>query len=230
MAILKFGVIVTGIRGSIGGTTFSQNGSSAYAKAWAQGPQPKSSKQQAQCAALGSMGAYWKALTVAQRAAWDTYAALPAQALTNSLGLTYYASGWNWFVKNVRQQLSVTMSPTYTAPVGARPGKPTISTMAVSTPAGGNMWITFPAGEFTGAFIVFFARMWNSQAVYSGVFQLKLVFGKVQDTTTYKWIRADMAAVFGVPIIGQRACAEIHRQNTDGQRSKGWVMYANVTT
>lgn len=72
------------------------------------------------------MPGLWNALTPVQKAAWDTFAALGAQELFNSLGVSYFASGWNWFCKcNIRLMRAgrATIVP---VPTQARPGAPTI--------------------------------------------------------------------------------------------------------
>lgn len=230
MAIVKFGITVTGIRGTLGGAVFSANATGPYAKTWAQGPQPRTNLQQTQRSILGSMGAYWLALTPVQRAAWDTYAALPAQQKTNALGETYYCSGWNWFVANVRQQRMVTATPTYTAPVGARPGAPTISTVNIYTTGGGSSNITYPNNEFLNAYIILKMKLWASQAVISGNFNTRLVFTAGPDNPTQTWFQVEIINIYGTPIIGQRACVTVCKQNTDGQRSSETVNYANVVT
>jgi hypothetical protein len=99
MAILKFGVIVTGARGTIAGTTLSANKAGPYAKAWAPPPKSTSTKQSAVQGLFGALRNGWRALTAGERADWDTFAALPGQAQTNALGETYYLSGWQWYCK-----------------------------------------------------------------------------------------------------------------------------------
>lgn len=229
MAIIKFGIAVTGIRGTIGGTVFSANATGPYAKLWSEGPQPRTNLQQTQRSILGSMGAYWLALSSAQRADWDTYAGLLAQRKTNALGEFYYCTGWNWFVANVRQQRMVTSTPTYTAPVGARPGAPTISTVNIYTTGGGSSNITYPVDEFLGAFIILKMRLWSSQAVISGNHGTQMIFTAGPDSPTQTWFQQEIIWKYGTPIIGQRACVTVCRQNTDGQRSTETVNYANVT-
>lgn len=99
MAILKFGVIVTGARGTIAGITLSANKAGPYAKPWAAGPKTFTAKQSAMRGLFGALKYPWQAMTAGERAAWDTFAALPSQEQTNSLGEAYYLSGWQWFVK-----------------------------------------------------------------------------------------------------------------------------------
>lgn len=93
------------------------------------------------------MSSLWNSLTSVQRAAWDTFAALGAQALTNSLGETYYASGWNWFCKTNVRLLRVGRSTISATPTIARPSAPAYSHLCVTLPGtdtnvglGGTPW------------------------------------------------------------------------------------------
>ncbi len=73
----------------------------------------------------------WAAITPVQRAAWRTFAADPAQELTNSLGEAYYASGYNWFCKCNVRLTRIGLALREDAPVGARPAAPTINDFRV---------------------------------------------------------------------------------------------------
>lgn len=131
MAIIKIGPPLSGIRGTIGGITFSANGSGTYAKLWAPPVNPRSPNQATQRAYVSRMPELWRDMTDAQRAAWDTFAALGAQELTNSLGEAYYASGLNWFVKCNVRLLRVGRTPLVPVPTQARPAAPTIDDFRV---------------------------------------------------------------------------------------------------
>lgn len=135
MAITKIGPPLSGIRGTIGGVTYSANGASTYAKAWSKGPNPRTPKQSTERTFLSRMPALWGALTPAQRAAWRTFAADPAQELFNSLGDGYFASGYNWFVKCNIRNLRVNNLIRNDIPTQARPSPPTITAFRI-TPAG----------------------------------------------------------------------------------------------
>lgn len=126
MAIIQMGQLVAGIRGTVGGVTYSANASGPYAKLWARGPRPTSTAASNERRRLSTWGPRWLAMNPLLRSGWDTYAALPAQAKTNSLGQTYYASGFNWFVEiNTARELcglayttSTPSNPAPAAPVG----------------------------------------------------------------------------------------------------------------
>jgi len=131
MAITKIGAPLSGIRGTIGGITYSANKSGPYAKAWARSSNPQTSKQTIERAFLAEMAQAWRDAGGANQANWDTFAALPAQELTNSLGEAYYASGWNWFCKCNIRLLRVDRTVELTKPTKARPAAPTIDDFRV---------------------------------------------------------------------------------------------------
>lgn len=132
MAVIKLGPPLAGIRGTIGGVTYSANGSSLYAKAWARGANPQTPAQQVQRQNIATMPSLWNAMSDAERAAWRTFASDPAQELTNALGETYYASGYNWFVKCNTRLSRVGRSPITAVPTQARPAAPTITDFRVT--------------------------------------------------------------------------------------------------
>ena len=135
MAITKIGPPLSGIRGTIGGVTYSANGSSTYAKAWSKGPNPRAAKQSTERTFLARMPALWAAINAGQRADWRSFASEPEQELFNSLGDGYFASGFNWFTKCNIRNLRVGNPIIDDAPEQTRPSPPTISAFRI-TPAG----------------------------------------------------------------------------------------------
>lgn len=132
MAIIKLAAPIAGIRGTVGGLTYSANGSSLFVKAWAKGANPRTGKQTNQQSFLSQMPGLWALLSDAERAAWRTFAADPAQELTNSLGETYFASGFNWFAKCNIRLLRVSRSTITAIPTQARPAAPAITDFHVT--------------------------------------------------------------------------------------------------
>jgi len=131
MAITKIGAPLSGIRGTIGGITYSANKSGPYAKAWARASNPQTVKQTTERSYLSEMSQGWRDMNDAQRAAWDAFAALGAQELTNSLGEAYYASGWNWFCKCNIRLLRLARATIEAVPTQARPAAPEIDDFRV---------------------------------------------------------------------------------------------------
>jgi hypothetical protein len=152
VAIIKFGVSVVGIRGTIGGMIFSANKNGPFARAWSQGANPRTTFQSAQRSTLASIPALWRALTPAEKLAWDVWAALPAQDRINRLGETFSASGFTWFtIVNVRllniQRVTRTAPPTQ-----SRPAAPTLSSLVLPFLDQQATKVTYPSGEFLPAF------------------------------------------------------------------------------
>ncbi|KKL46357.1 hypothetical protein LCGC14_2346350, partial [marine sediment metagenome] len=133
MAITKLGPLLSGIRGTVGGVVFSENKAGTFAKLWAPPSQPRTSRQSIERAYLAQMPNLWRDLTGVQQAAWDTFAALAAQELTNSLGDAYYISGYGWFCKCNVRLLRVGLTPLVPVPTQARPAAPTIDDFRVCT-------------------------------------------------------------------------------------------------
>lgn len=126
MAIAKFGVLIVDARGTIGGVVFTANKAGPYLKLWAAAVNPQSPLQTAQRAKISTAAQAWQALSSANRDLWDTYAALPAQDLTNSLGETYSISGFLWFVRISSNLASAGESPRDQPPTLAIPIAPTV--------------------------------------------------------------------------------------------------------
>ena len=131
MAITTIGAPLSGIRGTIGGITFSANKSGTYAKLWAPPSNPNSPPQSVQRGFIARQPQNWSAMAPALRADWDTFAALPAQELTNSLGEAYYATGCNWFTKCNVRVLRHGGAAFTAVPVVARPAAPTITELRI---------------------------------------------------------------------------------------------------
>jgi len=134
MAIASFAAPVAGLRGKIGGLIWSANGSGPYVKIWGRGANPRTQPQSIERSYLGRMPTLWRDLSSGQKTDWETFATNGAQALTNSLGETYYASGWNWFCKCNIRLLRVGRATRNDKPTQARPAAPTIDDFVITQP------------------------------------------------------------------------------------------------
>jgi len=221
MAILKLGVLVTGIRGTVGGTIFSANKSGPFARNWSRGADPMSTSQTTVRARLSSHATEWQDLAQADRDDWDTYAADPAQELTNSLGEAYYGSGWNWYCRINNHLLVAGEARRDTYPTNARPAAPTITGIYVRTPitGEGDAFVTYPSNQFLGYLCVVFlafapstALLWKSRG-----YLLTYIDKNIYTTfESFGWLAYDL---FGDPILGSKIFATIQRQEPHGQRS-----------
>lgn len=220
MAIIKTGPVVTGIRGTIGGVTFSQNASSAYAKGWARSSNPKHPLQSLQRGTIGSMPQLWRDLTAIQQAAWDTFAALPAQQKTNPLGDTYFASGFNWFVTVNTWLTNIGRSTRVAPPVIARPAAPSLTSLELPFLPQQQAKVTYPAATFTPSLDIILEIV------------VAISTGRTVSPTNFKLLKqsqlpGDTETAFLIPYLERinltgttmKGFVRMYRQTADGQRS-----------
>ena len=220
MAILKFGPTVVGLRGTIGGITFSANKSSPYAKAWSRGSNPVAPLQTTQRGVLASIPALWRALTPAEQALWDTFAALPAQDLTNSLGETYSISGFGWFTKINVRLLVMGRADRTAVPAQSRPSAPTITDIEFPFDDGQTAFVSYAAGEFDPDFdLVLDIAQANSAGRLSppSTFAEFVVSQNPNDTAT--GFMTAYVNRLGIGNTSLKGFARLYRQTTDGLRS-----------
>lgn len=220
MAITKLGVLVAGIRGTVGGITFSQNGSATYAKIWSRSSNPRQPLQSEQRGTFGSMPQLWRDLTDAQRTAWDTFAALPAQERTNPLGDPFFASGFNWFnivngwLTNIGRTLRVL------PPVLPRPSAPVIASLQLPFLPQQTAKITYPSGEFDPDFdiiIEIVVAISRGRTIPPSNFQSLLQSQLPGDTETAFLIEYLNRNGLAGPSV--KGFTRVYRQTDDGQRS-----------
>ncbi len=219
--IIKFGVAVVGARGTAGGLIFSRNGAVDYARAWSRSANQKSALQTTQRSTLTKFAAAWRDLSQAQRDDWDDYADDPAQELTNSLGVDYFVSGFNWYVR-INTHLTA-------AGEAARDDAPTLTRPVAPLPISLRLWVTgavsdsrviFDTGDpqFTLNHVIFIAVL-SSQG--RNVAPSKLPFTTLTVPTLPLGIvllQDELEERFGVIAEGQRAFASSQAQDAHGQR------------
>jgi len=125
MAIVTWGAMVSGVRGTIGGVTFSGNRQGPYVKAWAAPATRHGEYQVASRRVLSTNAQGWGAVSSAHKALWAGFAANIQQVQTNPFGVTYYLSGFQWYVKVNGWLASVGRGRVATPPAPGKPGAPT---------------------------------------------------------------------------------------------------------
>jgi len=221
MAKIKLAAPLSGLRGTIGGVVYSANKSGPYAKPWMKPVNPRTPKQLIARGRLSQFPTLWAGISAAQRTAWDVFAALPAQERTDSLGQTYYASGYNWFVKiNVQLDLAGHASRD-NCPSLVRPGQPTVDDLIVySAPDVGaeKTLLHFPIHQFTGYDAILFLAFRTAAGAVNTFRQYRNVFATVETSVYTVRFADEMAAAFGWPSVGWPAFLTGARQNAHGQR------------
>jgi len=220
MALIKYSSLVDGIRGTVGGVTFSANRAGPYAKEWAGPTNPRSSLQSKTRAQLGCLPTYWRALEQGERDGWDTWAADPAQEKTNSLGEAYYVSGFNQFLACNIRMLTTDHALQETAPVGAYPSTPSVPTVVWYEETPGSyplFYIQWTPGHFpAGTAIVVFFRyipkgLWT--VVHSGWVKLYSLYDPPGITLYLTAIYRDRG--FPEPQVGDQIFVRIYKQSAE---------------
>jgi len=222
VAIIKLGALVSGIRGTLGGVTYSANATGPYVKSWAPPAQPRTVPQATQRGYLSQMPGLWRALSSAQWAAWDTFAALPAQELTNSLGEAYYISGFAWFCKLNLRLYVMEQTLMTAAPTGTRPAAPTIAIQYYDdNPGSFQFRLTVSAVTNTANSLTVFTRAIPAsgrQVNHAGWFNLRTLSTISTDPRSFNCSTQHLAE-YGEAVLGWRIFVEAFEQTTEGQRS-----------
>lgn len=233
MAIIKLGALVVGIRGTIGGVTFSESLAGPYARVWTSGVNPRTNLQSEQRRFWSLLHSDWDDITQGQRDDWDTWAALVAQKQTNPLGEDYYLSGYQWFLKCNARLLHAALAIIEDPPANPYPTQPTINSIAFEDLAPGlKVEIAFDADEFEG----------HSAIIHASVTQNAP--RSVQHTNWY-WIFTENAVGalvteleftneyedrYIAPYPGTRLFLRVYTQSDEGLRSAAWTDYATYPT
>lgn len=114
MAKVKFGMVVTDMRGKLGGHVFTKNRAGASTRTKVTPANPRTASQQANRALLGLFSVVWSTLTDAQRASWN--GAVDAWSKTNIFGDNVKPSGKNLFTALNKNLASVGIAQIDTAP------------------------------------------------------------------------------------------------------------------
>lgn len=221
MAIVLFGPLVIGARGTIGGTIFSANGGGPYARGWSKGSNPKSTLQTNQRGRFTSLAASWRDLTQAQRDNWIAYAADPAQELTNSLGVTYFASGFNWYIR-INDHLELAgLSRRVVAPVLVRPVAPILDnagTQLFITGGSADTRIRLDAASPNLAFrhLVVARVSFQGRSAFAAGFKFERI--PVPDVNRRIFFQTEIEATFGTIALEQRMFVQVQTQDPNGQR------------
>jgi hypothetical protein len=229
MARFKPSALIAGIRGTVAGVTFSANGSSTYCRQWARPTLSRSNAQSLQRGLLGNFPQAWRALSSAQRAGWDTYAALAAQELTDPFGDAYYASGFNWYVRINTHRVRAGQSPSATAPAAGTPTQPTLSSVALYASGGSSSALVYPSGEFTSYYLVLFVAMNSSTGTANRTGRFYECLIDTSPGATGVTFQTELESVFGDIGTGQRFTVNVYRQSTEGRRSSPAVDAGDTT-
>lgn len=230
MAKVKFGGGVALLRGTIGGTIFSNNKGGNYAKNYNTPTNPQTVKQQAVRATFSTLATAWGGLTQAQRDAWITQAA--TIEFINSVGDPYYLSGNGLFQKSNQTMLSAGQAVLEDCPGQFKvPDSPAIFTIAGSE-GGASLTITSDDATVPAGYMFLIdgspqsgAGRTNNNSVFKrlGAFDSAANFDAENVHNIY-------GTVFGADLEGQRI--ELRVQSMDKENGfvspfqKAWCIVA----
>lgn len=229
MALVKFGTIIVGVRGTVGGATLSANKAGPYAKQWAKGANPKSNKQMTGRSSVAFYAQRWQLITAAQRTLWNSFASAPAQQKINSLGEPYFVSGFNWFVacnRNIRKAGDVQIDA---PPFFGYPTVPTVSSLAFRSTLNPSESVirTNVADPLKTMKKACFLSIVNSAGRVVGQKQPPLMAIKqvqIGGAGDGHWnFKAEMEARFGTIFAGQKAFLSLVNQSAEGLRSPAFT-------
>lgn len=232
MAIIKLGMLVTGIRGTVGGTIYSANKSGPFARGWSKGSNPRTTSQTGERAIISSHPVEWRAITQGQRDSWDTYAAHPAQQLTNPLGETYFASGFNWFCRINTHLVLSSRARRSDPPVGATPVMPILGPSFCFTPISVDFHnrITYTFPQFLDSDVIVRVALYPRKTLLWKSRGYRGVHYTTRTTTTYTEFGLTTLGIFGQPPSGGKCFFQVQRQNTHGRRSAVVTSTVDIVT
>jgi hypothetical protein len=228
MAKVKMGVIVTGLRGTVGGLTFSANKAGNHAHTWTRSGNARSVLQCSRRQRLSINAQAWRSVSAGNQALWVVFAAALAQRQTDPLGNFYYLSGFQWYVKVNNWLWSCGRAGAATPPVAVVPAIPTVTGFQISVGAS-TCHFHYAANEFGATWdAVVFVGIGNGFGCIVPPGPMPFIVGsQVPGGTSLDFTTAFMS-VFGAVFVGQRAFLRVHRQTTDGYRGAAASTYANV--
>lgn len=221
MAVVKLGEVLIGLRGTIGGITFSANGSSAYAKRLVTPVRRRTDLQVAKRGWFTQIRQDWSACNEGQIADWNALATSPPEVDINSLGDTILLSGSAWHTRVNMRRLQAGQAIERNAPVNASVSAPATFGLVVYDFADGvsNSVFSYTEDDFDG----FYAALFLSPTL-SPVRQVQTTgyaniwCGSVEGDTETR-INEELQSAFGWIRAGQKVFGELRKQSTTGIRS-----------
>jgi len=216
MALIKFGMVVTDARGKLGGQVFSKNKGGAYVRTKVTPVNAQTAAQTSSRQLLSQFSSEWKALTQAQRDAWN--AAAPNFPGTNVFGDAVVKSGKNLFTR-LNVNLTLVGSPTINEPpIPAEVPSAGIQSVLINTVGGASVIATTQAAP--GSALIIRATAGMSPGISNFKNRLRVIESGANGSSTAFPIQASLEAKFGAPEEGQKVGVSIVFVNTTtGQAS-----------
>ena len=220
MAIIKFGVLVAGARGTASGLIFTANGTGPFVRAWSKGSNPRSALQSQVRGRLSRCGPLWAGLSGAQKAAWDAFGAAPPETDYNSLGEVILLSGWQWLVRVNQRRQSVGLATTTTVPTNSPATQPASCTLTLNDLPTGPCSVAWTGGDFpANTSAVLFAAIHPTQGLQTKTADFRQVWAEQTPAGASKTLTSEFSARFGDIQTGWTGYARLYQLRDDGVRS-----------
>ena len=228
MAIIKLGITVVGIRGTVGGGVFSANKSGPYLKQWAYPIVRATEPELLERSRSSALPSAWRSLTQAVRDSWDTLAALAAYERTNSLGEVYNLSGWQLYNSWQRNRQTVSLALLTTAPTATVPSGPPDATVAADESAG-TLIVSWTAGVYTSPFRgVIYGQPLRNEALQHMPNLWRYLADFQRSSPNTKQVDNSYTAKFGPLQLGQAIAIKLIRMNEQGPHSTPLIVKTTV--
>ena len=226
MAKVQMGVIVTGLRGTIGGLTFSQNRTGPYCRIWSRSANARTALQSDRRIIHTVNAQTWRDLDSGDQNDWNTWALLVE--IPDPWGGHYHISGFNWYVKINNWRASVGKAPVDAPTLSDPPAAPTITHFQVSVSAS-TCHYDYDALEFGPDYdAVLFIGLASGKGCFVAPGPSPLILGSLAPGGTSVDFTTRFFEVFGAVTTNQRVFYRIFRQHLWGYRGAPATGYANV--
>jgi hypothetical protein len=161
MALVKYGAIVTDVRGKLGGTVFSRGGGGSIVRNWTKPTNPRSNRQEANRSQMSRLAQYWNGtLDQDARDDWNTFAA--NTPWVNALGQAIVLTGIAAYARLNAARLAAGLAMRVDAPLAyGLPGNP--SATFTAQPTNGHLVFAEPVPPWdksmTGHELIIFQHM-----------------------------------------------------------------------
>jgi len=231
MAIIKLGVTVAGIRGTIGGITFSANKSGAHAKILSMPSRPQTILQLQQRGYLASMGTLWRSLSTAEQGDWDAFAASPPETDYNSLGEVYLLSGYGWFTRICIRRRRTAQAEDLLAPTSTPVAAPLTFDLELHPATGSpdEAICTYTVDDFLDHYVIMEMSQAPGQGSNVQTNRFLMMIERTPGTSTQTKFTSIYFARFGSTQTNQRFFARLYKQSVDAIRSTPIALFTDVT-
>lgn len=221
MAIIKLGASIVGIRGTIGGMTFSANKSGPYIRPWAMPSNPRTAFQVGQRNIFSEIHNAFYDLSPAQRTDWDDLGLDPPEYDYNSLGQLITLSGAAWFrrinVRRIRAGQTIDLDAPPNTPLDP-PQSFSLYVRDFSQSGAGNV-VLYTDGDFAADYACLHIALSGSSATSQKTTGYQEIWCGTVEGSSQTNIHDELEAKFGWLSEDQQLFGRLWRQSYDGVRS-----------